>query len=572
MAVDIINDTQKITQSIYHTEQDSPTPRLVKILADLFEYCSTPNNPLTQLPIFETALQEQLKEDNRDSQPFTEAMINWLTLILDTKPHYDLEQLQPELHNLCRMVQIVTTQYRAFLLYRDQHQIVTLAQVTSEDPEQLQPYRTFLQQVTAPDGYIESLFASQQAIKKLNSPLLLLGYNFFLQMDYRAITEATAIKELVRNMVAIQNQRRYPDREQAIILIGDCISAINSIIISWFILNIEKAILELDYRDNTELYQRLIDLISRFLATEDPTLLPDLEDILTEVTESVDATTEKSELISNLTQATQQVASSGIQKTKIETMIEKLDNTNAMLDGVYQSLSNLKIKPNYDALQNTLNAVTKLVSKLDGIIKLGTLNKAIHHINKVIQVANKALASVNKSLCIIFKSLCIVSGYINFMDTFVKPQIEQLKKLVNQVTSTITDFIDAYLNLGNTLMQAISSIVYTALELKLLSKEYEIGVAMKLSTAPGWSENYRRAVNNVVTAMGGRSSSSIDKLRNQIRATIEEVERQFKDALKPENGANCPPIELMKLNFSIPNFSLLGPIVGLENINLQVRC
>ena len=572
MAVDIINDTLKITQSIYHTEQDAPTPRLVKILVDIFEYCSAPNNPLTQLPVFEKALQEQLADDNRDSQPFTEAMINWLTFIIDTKPHYDIEALQPELHNLLRMVQVVVTQYRAFLLYRDQHQIVTLAQVTSEDPEQLQPYRTFLQQVTAPDGYIESLFASQQAIKKLNSPLLLLGYNFFLQMDYRAITEATAIKELVRNMVAIQNQRRYPNREQAIILIGDCISAINSIIISWFVINIEKAILELDYQDNTELYQRLIDLINRFLATEDLTLLPDLEDILTEVTESVESTTEKSELISNLTQATQQVASSGIQKTKIESLGGKLDNTNAMLDGIYQSLNNLKIRPNYDALQNTLNAVTKLVSKLDGIVKLGTLNKVIHHINKVIGVANKALDTVNKSLCIIFKSLCIVSGYINFMDTFVKPQIEQLKKLVGQVTSTITDFIDAYLNLGNTLMQAISSIVYTALELKLLSKEYEIGVAMKLSTAPGWSENYRRAVNNVVTAMSGRSSSSIDKLRNQIRATIEEVERQFKDALKPENGANCPPIELMKLNFSIPNFSLLGPIVGLDNINLKVRC
>lgn len=599
MSDPIYNDknTVYVAPGYRHSEVPDPESNLYLLLLELYNWIlSLPTDgsyPDYQkdLERYADRVNEQIVGDPEDNQvngrryAFNIEGVCSKILGITTPSQYVVENSSKRLAYLLRCIGEIFRVYQlgfsnsdCFLYQRDSV-YEYISSVNQDKLLDLNTYKTFTDSVA--NGFAQSyLFLSRDFIDK--SPdsesyfteRLNLYDLLFQIISEDLISTSCVFTPLVSLLVSIQNNRIFPNRENAIIAVGDCISILNFIQLTMYSLKLMRSTLlnqKEDTRDNS-VYDLLKSLIEEFIKNNDMSLLPQIKDTISKVSSNVatlDSIGSKGSSISSSLKS----SGNAMFDVKIESHMPLINSYNLMLQSISAELSKLKIEPDYTLLNGALDSLEELANHINNIIQNNDIANAIkefvNDLNEILDAINAINGAINNTLCVIQQFLCIIGGWLNFMDTVIGPMLDKLNQLVDDLVNFWSDAVASVMSLVDLVNKAIRAIVYGQLEVKLLGKSQDAAVASGETYDSTWGVNYTDSVSAVILRALGQSGPTIQELTTQTQNKMNALKDAFVNAM---SGANCPPIELPDLSLTLPKLNLILSLPRITQINFDLKC
>lgn len=512
--------------------------------------------------LFAERIYQQLLKDNNETKAFISQIIETADFII--KYTQAPITLSPDLSYLVNSIYHIEMQYNALIAYINKYAQQCQIQIENDDIKYHNSYVSFVKWVV--ETYLSELLDLSSKLDTGKTNLKLATFTYLMENDYSIIDKFTISDYFTVNLVKVQNARLYRNREDTIIAIGDSIQVLNVIKTCWTYIYTTYLMLQRDTTRDLTIYQQLKDIIDAFLNNLDLSLLDKIEDLISKLPTDDTNDKEQSEIISG----TNDLNKGLVSNNKISSYPELLDKLKDWADKFTDFIKDLQLRPDYGILQDLLNSLTKLLDKLNELLKTpGWINDTIKKINKIIGLVKDTIETINKIVCSIRQLLCIIAGYIHFMDSVVAPLLNQYKKLLSQAKQGYDDLVSIFDSQLDTVNNLIRKSVFQLARVKALAQTYQCSVDANKTTDPNWTTVFSDAVEYAIT---GKSNASILALmKAKTGSYVNDIMAEFNKGLTKHSGVNCPPIIAPSLSLNIPSFKR-SYIASLDSVTLTVLC
>lgn len=592
-------DTVYVADGYQHSRVPDPESSLNLILQELFEWIDSlqkdggyPQDKFKEgLEEYADRVVDQITngvEDNKtNGRNFAGSIENNCKKILsfDNPIEYKVSNSSVRLEYLLLCVGEIARVYQEGFTNMDSLKVLKdtlygyIENVNQERLVDLNTYKSFTK--SAAEGFVKDYllfsrdFVDLQVYAEDYPKERLVIYDFLFQfIDEELVNFNCDITLLVSLLVAIQNNRIFPSREDVIIAVGDNISILNFVKMIQFSCKLMREILieNNSSKPDDAIYPIISDLVSSFIQNNDMSLLPEISDAISSLNKNVEIIDRESKAGTDTSNALKGAGNSMFD-LKIESYMDLLNDYQSMLNSISNELNKLQIKPNYELLDNALRDLENLADHINYLIQNNVVADAIkdfmNELNEILDAINATNEAINQTLCVIQQALCIIGGWLNFMDTVVGPLLEKLNQLVDDLVSYWDDAVDSVMSIVDLVNKAIRAICYAEVEAKLLAKSQEAAVASGETYDGTWGVNYVDSVNSVILSALGQEGPTIQELTTQTQNKMNDLKNAFVSAL---SGANCPPIELPNLTLTLPKLNLALSLPKMTQISFDLKC
>lgn len=572
-------NTEVIEVGYRHATLEDKQSSMYNLLLEIKEWMDTTgtgaSNVSADLESFESRLYNQMISENQEDLLFYDMIVS-VAKEIRTHNRFTLQKLRPNLYHLVGVVEGVCSLYKefkeGFVVYQD-----SLYKELSKDlknPIDNAHFQNFVNNTLGSGKYCDLLVEIQDVIEKPSTNTYkIAGYTYLFQIPLESvITEYTSMDTLIGVLMGVQNNRIYPNREDTIGLIGDCLNVHKTILVLYNIYKIEIARWRLSISNNAPIYNLLNSTITNFIATLDMSLVPVIMEILKQFEGTIEDISNQNKSITDLTKAVMNSANSFLD-AKVESFMGFMDKIDGKLRKASEFLSSLQIKPDYTALNESLRKTEELVGKLNEILNdnviTATIAGVVDMINSVVKMINRVNESINNALCLIQQALCFIGGILNFMDTVVGPLLAKLDAIVAEMISFWDDAVAEVMGLVEMINKKIKEIVYRQVEVQLIAMGPDVGTAIGVTADSKWYLDWGIAVDAIILELLGQSGPSLQSLVTQTQNKLDDLADSFTNSLK---GSNCPPIKLPDMSLNLPRLDLTANIPSVNPINFDLKC
>lgn len=557
-----------------HTYQETtPTPSaLLPLIREMDSYLGTltPKTPEEDIQRTLNGIADkiviQLQENNANELKYSYTIIDTIKHILSHKL-FNLQTLVPDTIALVAAIKDILIQYNALLDYIPLYVESYNYTPSNDDPKHIKYYNDYTDKAVT--GYVYKLLDATGSIDKVEGLLARKGlYKLLLTADVTLIEPNTQIVNFVGVIQAVQNNRLYRGRELMIIALNEVIATSNLIRLMWLLIQLNYQALQVENKDNRDLYEELKKLIEEFEKTRDPDLLDKILDLIKKIEDALKDKTNESTEISKITSDLNKIGKLQ-DKSSIQRYIDTLDGFIAKINAINNRLSTFDYTIDYSALQQVLDKLSILQDLLDKLLGDFKLAPYFNKANEIIQAINRTVEAIQAVNCLLKQAMCLVASTINFTNSILAPAIKNIqgtvKGLGEDIESTIDRFAKDTLEPFN---DAIKRVVYEQARSILKGRGYELATAIN-KTDDQFTTSYNSIIDAVIDSALGNSTSAMEYLKNTSSKMMGDIAESFH--IDERKATNCPPLTI-KGNLSIPNLSLNSNTPSLNNISLDVKC
>lgn len=552
-----------------YKETEAKPSALYPILVELNTYLTGLVDTVSQDEVtlnvnqYADKITNQLQLDNTTELRYIDKNVEVIDKILNYTL-FDLTTLTPDAINLIKAIRAIFIQYNGLLDYVPKYTEAYSYKPTNDDPSHIEYYKAFVDY--AVQNYVYKLLEATGAIDAVVSQLSRKGlYRFLVSADIELIEPNTQIENFVAVSQAVQNNRIYRGRELMIIAVGEAVAVCNLIRLMWLLIQLNYEALELENKDNSNLYEEIIKAIEEFEKSRDPELLDKLQDLIKKLEEELkrNEALKNSQISQNLTQISKLK-----DKCKIQRYIDTLDGFIAKVRAINNQLANIRYDLDYSGLQAVLDKLLVLQGLIDKILGDQTLAKYFEKANQIIKAINRTIEAIKEVNCLIKQAMCLIASSLNFTNSVLAPAIKDMKDTANRLLEDTESLIEKFARetlepFNNVLKRVIYEQARTILK----------GRCMELSTELNKDEafvtQYNSVVDAVIDSALGNGTSAMEYLKNVSNKAINDIADNL--TIDERNSVNCPPLKI-KGNLSVPNLSMQSNMPSLNDIKLGVDC
>ena len=507
----------------------------------------------------------QLLQNNATELPFADKNIAVCESIL-TNDKWDTATLTPEAMQIVKSVKAIFEQYQGLLVYVLKYTEAYNYKFSDDNTAHLTYFKGYVDSVV--NAYVYKLCNATGEIDKVDALISRKAlYTFLLQADVTLIEPNTQISNFVGMIQAVQNVRIYRGRELMIIALNEVIAVSNLIRLMWLLIQLNYQTLQLENKDNRDLYDELIKLIEEFEKTRDPSLLDRILELIKQIEDELKKKAEESSEVSKI--GSDLIAIGKLQdKSAIRSYIDTLNSFIDKINRITADLSRFNFELDYSSLQSVLNKLEVLQGLLDKLLGDNKLTQYFEKVNEIILAINRTAEAIKAVNCLIKQAMCFIASTLNFVNSVVAPAIKNIQDTIKRLGEDTETIIDNFVRDALAPFDdAIRLYIYEQARVILKGRAYE------LSTALGRDDTFITEYNNIIDAVidsainGG--TSALDYLKAQSRGVIQGIADSF--VPDERSATNCPPLTV-KGNLSIPNLSLQANIPSINPVNLSVEC
>lgn len=508
---------------------------------------------------------KQLLQDNATERNFTEKNIAVCDSIIAYKI-FNLAEIAPDTLQLIKAIRAIFLQYDGLLEYIPAYTEAYGYKFSDDDPKHIQFFKDFVD--LAVKQYVYRLGDATGEIDKMEALISRKGlYTLLIQMDITLIEPNTQIQKFVAMIQAVQNNRIYRGRETMIIAINEAVAVANLIRLMWLLIQLNYNALMLENKDNSDLYEKLKELIEEFEKSRDPELIDKILDIIKQIEQEIknkaDEATKGSQMSADLITIGKLKDKSAIQR-----YIDSLDAFIAKINAITIDLARLNYALDYSGLQDALDKLGILQDLLDKLLGNTEFTKYFAKINEVLEAINRTAEAARAVNCLIKQAMCLVASALNFKNSVLEPAIKDIQNTIKQLGDDTETIID---NFARDALEpfddAVRLVIYEQARAILKGRAYS--VTTELGKDAEFTTKCNSVIDAVIDSAIGGATSAMEYLKNTSSKAISDIAGNF--VPDERQATNCPPLTV-KGTLSIPNLSLQTNLPSINDIKLSVEC